>query len=403
MKELHLDIAESLSNGAFIKNLNEAIGKNLSHLGLWGTEPATTLRILSKKLNDITKAFPKIEKIDFSTSLVFIDPIVDFIQAMDRICPEIKLGIQISLDGPAFITDENRFKGAAQKIPENFIKLIKKIQKIQLKINFRWKVTLMIDNIRKMIEESSGIDDFYLYFKDINNQFSIINKNKNIKLEEESYVPTLTVPGKYTTEDGKAFATFLKKIHEKNHESSYTYSLKRIVNFYYELSNKRTMFTCCAADSSIGVSDKIHICHHGFYLDKEKYIKSVLAENDMNNWSVSYFNEGMVNVLIKWYTPEINDNFAKNRLFYVMRGYHDFWRIHLANVSAITKELALVGQTEKLFLKNENYLNLFSLFINIACSCPIESFLNTGSIHLTPISLIRMFGNGAFREILKTI
>ncbi|GAI93613.1 unnamed protein product, partial [marine sediment metagenome] len=46
---------------------------------------------------------------------------------------------------------------------------------------------------------------------------------------------------------------------------------------------------------------------------------------------------------------------------------------------------------------------LFGLFVSTGLSCPIENMLNTGSIHLTPLSLLKMFGNGAFQELIYDI
>ncbi|GAI99331.1 unnamed protein product [marine sediment metagenome] len=66
-------------------------------------------------------------------------------------------------------------------------------------------------------------------------------------------------------------------------------------------------------------------------------------------------------------------------------------------------ELALAGQAGHQYLENGELSTLFALFVTTGLSCPIENILNTGSIHLTPLSLLRMFGNGGFRELLHAI
>jgi len=74
----------------------------------------------------------------------------------------------------------------------------------------------------------------------------------------------------------------------------------------------------------------------------------------------------------------------------------------MASTEALVKELALCGQAELIFLENKNYLTIFNLFTNTCLSCPMENILNTGCVSFTPISILRLFGNGAFREIFQT-
>ena len=66
-------------------------------------------------------------------------------------------------------------------------------------------------------------------------------------------------------------------------------------------------------------------------------------------------------------------------------------------------ELALAGQADPIYLESEIMRELFALFINVSISCPMENLLNTGSVHLQVVSLLRLFANGAFQEILKEV
>ena len=398
MKDLHQEIIQKLKDNTYLDNLEKEAGNKIHHLGFWGTEPALTLDIIKDKLPEIHQRFSELETISFSTSMMFPEPIRDFAEALSKY--NIKLDIQVSLDGPAFIVDKNRFKGAAQKIPQNFFRLISELQKLPLKISFRWKSTFTLENIREM-GNNSKIDEFFSYFEKLNKKFEKINKNPNITLIKGSYCPTLAVPGRYTSEDGKDFAIFLKKLHQKNHHTTYTWRLSRIVEFQDELGSKRRMFTCSGGDSQIGIGSKFHICHRSFYLDDKRYVKSVLEKSGIENWDVSLFKKGSIDLLKKWYIPEIGDEKEEIRFQYAMRNYHDFLRFQMAYVRAMMIELALANQAEKRFLKDDGYLTLFALFVNTGLSCPMESILNTGCIHLTPISLLRMFGNGAFQEIFK--
>jgi hypothetical protein len=199
------------------------------------------------------------------------------------------------------------------------------------------------------------------------------------------------------------FGEFLKKLHKKGYVSAYTSRLQRIINFADDLGGKRKMFTCSGGDSNVGVGDSLHICHRTFYLNDPRYVDVVLNDKKIDNWDVSIFNQGMVDHIKQWYMPSVDDERKLLNFDYVLRGYHDFWQFKLTSIEAMIKELALAGQAEKLFLENRDYVSLFTLFMATAHSCPMEAILNTGSLQLTPVSMMRMFGNGAFSELMRTI
>jgi len=157
------------------------------------------------------------------------------------------------------------------------------------------------------------------------------------------------------------------------------------------------VFSCSGGDSNLGVGQNIHICHRTFYYNNDNYIESIL-DTDIENWDVSLFQRGTIEQIRENYILPIDE---LRRFKYVMRGYHDFWQFQLSYVKAMMTELFLVGQAND--IKSERLMELYALFINSCLSCPMENLLNTGSIHLQVISLLRMFGNGAFEEILKSL
>jgi len=66
-------------------------------------------------------------------------------------------------------------------------------------------------------------------------------------------------------------------------------------------------------------------------------------------------------------------------------------------------ELALAGQADDVYLRNDELATAFAIYLNQALSCPMENLLNTGSVHLQVVSLIRLFANGAFQQLLQDI
>lgn len=405
MRKLHDRVVQSLESGKYIDTLERIFGKDLQSLGLWGTEPVLTLPLVQKDLQILVEKFPKLKDISFSTSMMYKpEVIVSFIRAAADLNRSLLLKIQISLDGPDYITDTNRMRGAAKKIPKNFLKVVRSLQTMKLgslKVEFKWKPTLSIENIQLFVRSPKKIDEFYEYFETLNKKFDRANKNKNVMLVHQSFKPTLVVPGKYTSEDGRVFGKFIKLLRTKKYTTSYYFRLKRIFNFERELV-KRHVFSCSGGDSNFGVEEQaLHICHRTFYYDDKEYLESVFA-TEIDNWDVSNFKRGTLQYLRDRFIVDPTDNAETTRFYYVLRGYHDFWKLQLSYVANMIQELARIGQASKVYL-NDDLALMFSLFINVGTSCPMENLLNTSVVHFQVLSLLRIFGNGAFEEILKGV
>ncbi len=400
MKEVHQEIIDDLQSGTYISRVKKIYGDGLTTLGFWGTEPTLTLDVIAPFLPEIANAFPKLKDISFSTSMIDYKPITKFAKAMAK--TGLKLDVQVSLDGPAFITDINRFKGAAEIIPDNFFKLVSSLQDSETNVNFHWKATLTADNIKEMIDSPAKIDEYYNLFNELNAKFDAENHNGNISLQKGSGIPTLAMPGKYTSNDGKNFARFLRLVKEKGHETIYTHRMMKLVNFEDELGTKKRMFTCSGGDSDRGIGYSCHICHRTFSLDDDRVIDAILKQGEVN-WDYTHYQQGTIDLIRKYYIVGIGDEGGLTRFSYVMRNYHDFWKAQVGYLKAMLGELALADQVSRTYLDDDNQSTLLALFIPSCLGCPVENILNTANIHLAPISLLRMFGNGAFKEILNDL
>ena len=69
---------------------------------------------------------------------------------------------------------------------------------------------------------------------------------------------------------------------------------------------------------------------------------------------------------------------------------------------ALIKEMAKCGQISDIFLEDEKSCILFTMFL-LKRSCPVESIVTTGSIHLSSTSFFRIFGNGVFQLICENV
>lgn len=406
MHSLHKEIIEKVSGEEWLDSLGKTYGKELEFLGLWGTEPTLTLDYIP--IEKALKRFPKLKSISFSTNMMAkVNSILRFIEKIQKAADrQTEFKCQISVDGPAFITDVNRVKGAAAKIPENFLNLVRKLNKIsfdKVKVRFDVKATLSLDNIRGLNKKPEKIKEYFDYFDGVEKAFKHINKHKNIVFNNCA-APTLMVPGKYSSEDGKDLAKFFGLLKKMKYPNTYVFRLKRIFDYESDLSTKPSMFTCSGGDSNLGagIKDDLHICHRSFFFNHKEYIDSILTGLDTENWDVSLFNKGRIDLINKNFIVDAKDKKEKTRFLYVMRNYHDFWRLKISYSVAMLKELVACGQASEVYL-NEELAVAFGLFINIGLSCPMENLLNTGVVHLSPVSTFRLFANGAFEVILRQV
>jgi len=388
MTKMHNELVNNLND-----LIKEASRLNVKYIGFWGTEPTLTLDKIN--IEDLLKN-PNLETISFSTSMMYNpQAIKDFIL---RVAPRnVKVRIQVSLDGPSFITDKNRMKGASEKIPNNLQDLINSLQNSELgktAVEVRFKATLTIDNLKEMNADPFLIDEYVKYFTNIENDLIASNKNRNIMIARGTYCPTMMVPGKYTSSDGKVFSEFIRNCYEHNLKTAYHYRLRRVYDFAYELHKKR-MFTCSGGDSNFGFDGSFHICHRSFYLNKREYIESVLS-SDVENWDVSHFRRGNIELVNRYICRD------PLRMKYVLRGHHDFWKLDVSMVISKLKELLAVGQISPAY-SDEKLALKFAVFTQCGLDCPMESLLNCGSIHIVPVSLVRLFCNGAFEELDRRV
>jgi len=412
MKDVHSKIIQSLRSGEFIKRLKRHYGDRLSHLSFWGTEPLLTTSQIIPFLPELFATFPKLKHFSFSTSLMYApEELVRFIRALAG--RDVELKVQISTDGPASITDVNRMPGAAETIVNNFrlvLGLVNDLPLGNLKINFHFKPTHGPDSIQHIVQSDEyfipqllygekkydALNEYIEYFDRLFLMFDNVNKHKNVTLRK-SKIPTLMIPGKYTSSDGELYSEYVRLFHSRNQPTAYDSRYMKIFKYGSEFF-RRSTFTCSGGDSNLGIGNNLHICHRTFYFDHEEYIRGAHLQNKVDDWEVSDFSDPVIDMMNKWYIVPYDDI---DRFRYVMRGYHDYIYHQWITLEALLLELALAGQVKSYYIHSAKLRDAFCLFFLTCMTCPMENLLNTGSMHLQTIGLLRLFGNGAFLQILK--
>jgi sulfatase maturation enzyme AslB (radical SAM superfamily) len=420
MKDIHKQIVDKIDNGTYIQELYDLYGENLQNIGLWGTEPTLTLSKIKKILPQLLQRFPKLKS--FSWSSNFITPpdvTLDFLAAIPKELG-LKVTFQASLDGDTAITDKNRAPGATKTIIENIYAMAKALETFDLgknTVTFASKPTWDSTNIKYFLEDPKRLYDYFYFFEPLTAAIQAASrKNRNVNCTFGSWF-TLCVPGTYTVEDGKDFAKLLQVMmdieadNEKNKLFKYAHTpfntyesrLTRLFTYGNELHNKFGMFTCSGGDSNFSLDERgqVHICHRSLFLNNADYVTSVMKTDDVKKWGVSQFDRGAINIIANKFVVDSKDQYEIDRFMYIMAGYHNLPKLKLNYSIAMLKELAKAGQVSEVYLHDDALAFAFALFANTGLSCPMENVLNTGIVHLQPVSIFRMFGNGAFELTLN--
>ena len=442
MANMHSEVVEYLKEPEkYIKLLKDTYGDILEHLAFWGTEPTLILQYMIPAIPRYMEEFPVLNEFSFSTNFMsHSHRVLEFIEAVNEIGKglaasgdqrfdkknrrfennfhKINIKVQISLDGPHEITDVSRKAGATDHIIKNFKEYLEFLANTDLEyvtITSNFKPTIAIEHIRNMAADVNKLDTYFKFFNDLFGEY--VDRIDKLQGKLQMGLPssgTLMVPGKYTSEDGKMFAFYIDKVIEFTKHLSKSprykyyngllseYSL-RFENFMRgQVEGSPTSRTCSGGDSNyaIDTSKQVHICHRSFYMNDQRYLDAIKAENDVNNWDVSLFEDGKIDNIRKNYIVDIENDYERTRFLTVMRGFHDFSEFREAQIYSQVIWLSKTKQANPRYEHDHTFAQLFAKYMVYVFGCSIENALNTTSIHLTPLSMIRMFGNGAFEKLL---
>ena len=216
--QLLKETKKALSDGTYLKNAIQGLYRletspnNIKVLNIWGQESTIVLKEFTEGLTGWIQSFPNLERIFFSTNgLGYFEDIYNFIIILDSLLTHnINLEIQFSYDGD-FGTKNSR-GGNGSIIKNNIIELIKKLNSVNLKyVKFNFYFHGVVS--RQIIYNIVEYEDIRNYLLEINNflgeiENKVLNKNiccNSITLQYENAI-------KGSTEDGIAFANFVKKM-----------------------------------------------------------------------------------------------------------------------------------------------------------------------------------------------
>jgi hypothetical protein len=414
LKEVHQDIIKKIQDDTYINILIDMFGEDLESISHWGTEPTLTVKLFKQFYEKAETVFPKLKGIKLSSN--FMTPpenLFTFVTEVLSSNKEYDIDIQVSCDGPEFITDKNRIGGSTSKIINNCLELTRMLNES----NFKHKVTMHLkptfgaDDIF-LCSNYDKMKEYYLFFEDFMKKWIEANKNKKI-LISRVVNPTIAMPGTYCVQDGKNFYNLnmnqqklkkeLKWEYIASPESSYFSRFKNKSNFFKEYFTKQRMFTCSAGDTCMGLGDiigNVHMCHATFYIDHPEYFVAA-KEYNLDPQTMEGIESGRVDQLKDKYIFNIEDDYAVTKCLYKTRLYNDFSANKLSSAVALALELAACKQINPIY--NNMEMAKMLAVVTQTTECPVNVLTITGSISSSTASILRLFGNGAFEEILKSV
>lgn len=434
MNAMHKDIVKYLDSGAFIEDMDKILGDKLEAITLWGTEPTIALDTFTNKLPDLLDRFPNLNHIGFSSNFISnTDSMVRLADALPN-GREFELKIQYSIDGPPYITDETRgLKNATSIIINNLKRFFSDVSMLDLgdkKVRTNCKTTWDSPIIQLLGSDVSKLAGFFDFFNTLNGEILDILHNRdsgkpfcprydygtdNISANLGGCI-TLGLPGHYTVDDGKKLANVFKEVRRLywNERERFPNVLggfnKYVMDMCTLLDHRETIlerpetFTCAAGDSEYGMDHKgiVHGCHRTFYLNDDRYVKSVKCDSERQNWDKDSFESGKVDSVLKNITAHVDDEYNKTRFAYINGGFHYCNAHRHARIYSMVKLMALAGQASKVYL-NDSIAKLFSYFITKTFCCPISDYVDHNNYRATSLGIIRVMANGAFEDILDEV
>jgi sulfatase maturation enzyme AslB (radical SAM superfamily) len=391
---IHKKIIQRIEDGSYLNDLIEIFGEDLEHLSHWGTEPTLTTKYFDEFYKQAFKVFPKLRRVFISSN--FMAPPKNILHFINDILKgdgrRFAIEVQVSLDGPAWITDANRMGGSAQKIVSNLLEVLKGLASPH-DISFHFKPTITAEQVQKL-QDLEVLTGYYDFFDDVMSKVHPLMKSPSHKFQMGAD-PTLVIPHGYTTEDGIAFAKMYDGIMHLRASGKYKAIAPPMMCYYYRMEQKfpyfrefftnSHMFNCSAGDTSIGIGDtvgSIHPCHRSFYVHHPDF-PTTNKEKILNELSVA----------------NTKDDSSIVRAMYINRGYQDFAQFRISNQMTLLYEMARIGQVSKAYLVEDMRLLLAAFAGQIYC--PLDNVALCGEQTVAPASYYRVLGNGAFEKLLR--
>lgn len=381
----------------------------------WGTEPSLTIKYFGPFYERVIKEFPNFNCITFSSNFLSnTKDVTDFIKSFPKTDTPISFEIQLSLDGPAWITDANRLGGATARIIDNMIYFMEQLNEGELYHNVRthFKPTVTKEQVTTLIEDGR-LQEYMSFFSDVCDKLTRANSRGNVQMLHNTS-PTVVCPDDYTRQDGKNFYQLLKCMDEIQYEhdihihgvagsstNSYYAHFQRMLAFNDEFFTKHVMFKCSAGGSNWSIDDYIGPCHDTMYANIDT--GSAKEDGRLNSHNrIENERTGRQAFAGKALTRKFGDLTPSSlqHYLYTVKSWHSFTRFKLSSGVAIIKLMAKAGQISPCYT-NDDMALLLAMYANSRHSCLVQDAYYTGSKEVMHPAFYKLFGNGALEYFIR--
>lgn len=414
LKKIDDMIKETAKTDYYVNIIKEIFTDHnlLTSLDMWGGEPLLSLERVYDTYYELLKIYPNLNEFSFSTNLT-VDNFLDKLQGLFEIQNKFKdrnfvVDMQISVDGPEYITDKYRGKGTTKKIIQNFDLLLNNIKNIlpdNVTLSMHTKPTLTNEDFVNMQDY-----DFMLeYFKFFEREF--YEKVDSLNISNVQMYPTvynMATPIHNTQEDGIRFAKVCKTAVQMNKDIVENNVLKYFSNVvpfrkYHpnelNASVEKETFSmsggvCGLGRNVIGIlpNNMLTMCHRSFTSCIDDYYDAIVLPEDLKISSKSFSLKKSQTVFDKSFLPEFTN---KINCYYNKSSKHA-----LSGLAILIQMLAISGQIDKKFTDFKEAL-IGARFITLYHSlCLYDNETETGTFTLPHTGLIKLLLNGAMEYIM---
>lgn len=414
LMDLDRYLEEASKGNYYIDLLKEYVGndiENVTSLEIWGGEP--TLH-LDRSYNFITQLYNSSKKFTnvFFSSSYYSDNFIDAFQGIlnhlgtmpDR---NFVLQSQVSIDGPKCITDPYRGDGVTDRLIENFDKALNLNIPNNVQVKFSLKPTLSIETLKFLLDKDFIIEYFKFFEDNFIDKVNRLNTDKFIKMR--AALPNLASPASYTQSDGIMFAEIERLLSEveKQNEVEHIFKYYKILRLFYrgntKIPNSNYVFRggfCGSGRGMIGLLPfgKACGCHRDFTDFLESYRKA--SKYDLQEKVIRQ--DGLKDTAINSKVLVYNsvEDMLKHRDR--MNNFYDKpSTVMITSIMATIKMLALVGQIDKKYIDDDMSRKAAYQIMNTRTNCIDDSISITGTCSGIPISLFRLFLNGAIDYLFE--
>lgn len=410
--DIDKELEESFKGDYYFNRIKEYFPHKdqLRQLETWGGEPFLRMDRIYPLVRQLIEYYPYFNSMYSSTNFSYDTWLDQFMGLMNIFAEypyrEFHYLLQLSVDGPEDINDNNRGKGVTKRCIANFDKLVNLIHCGQFPKNVTLQVTLKgtwdNDCIMKLNSKEKLIE-FFQFYEDM--YIDKLVKLNNPKIMPDCTIPNTAIPAPTTKQDGINFANLVKLCREielENHTKHYFKYYKEITPYGSTTwrCNDCNHFTgdvgqCGSGKFMVGFlpHNMVSACHEGFTLLVDKY-KEFAAHRSDENLTVTLNKFFELQATPMCLTDE-QHNLHEHKMEYIDARSP----VQVVNTTIMIIALAMAGLIEEQYINEARAMYAAKYILMNSAFCIKANYATNGTFVLEPTNLYILLLNGALEYL----